>query len=203
MSPWGGFLAFPPIPTRVPARVFIHRRCVLSIIPRHVFSLGTPACLGWAEDGAELPAAIRTLCCISDGLWEVSPGVPVAGSGARGGCTLFGAEVLQQTPPLGVRSPLCREALRRLCPPRGMQNPAKHNLVHRGLLLPLLWLMKVLLFVQHCSFTRVVCCRKSQCFPKWWEKSAEDIQSRGFACPPGTRAVLCPGLFLGCLWDEG
>lgn len=64
MSPWGGFLAFPPIPARVPARVLIHRRCVLSVIPRHVFSLGTPACLGWAEDGAELPAAIRTAASV-------------------------------------------------------------------------------------------------------------------------------------------
>lgn len=140
--------------------------------------LGTPACPRWTED-----AGSDEDFCIGDGLWEASPRVP---SGIRcQGClhpAWHRGPVAE--PPLGIHS-LLHQGLHRLCAARGMQNPARPDLVHQGLLLPLLWLMKATLFSQHCSFTRAVCCIKSHCFPTWWERAAEDVWSMGFGCPPG------------------
>lgn len=143
LSPWGRFPGLPSHScictctcTHLPALCASTALCAC-VLFCYSMSSWVPL-LGWAEDGAGLLAVMKTLCRNSDGLWEASPREPGGREWCQGGCTLLCTEVLQQSPLLGVCSPLRREVLHRFCAARETQIPARSDLVHQGLLLPLL-----------------------------------------------------------------
>lgn len=164
----GGFPGLPSHPARVPTRVPMHQCSVLSVIPRLLLG---HSCVPWAA-GSDQDCAVAAV--------KASPRQGAV-SGVAASCSA----------PRSCGRSHCSE-LYALCSEQAL---CSHRDAEP-------WLGKVCLclsfvywrfrfFSQHCFFARGVCCIKSQCFPQWWEKSPENIWSRGSRW----------SFALGCSWN--